>query len=54
MQDYKGWKAELSHCKSYNDLPQQLRTYLDAIEQETGVPIMAVSISPDRKDVLFK
>ena len=54
LQDYKGWKAELSHCKSYNDLPQQLRTYLDAIEQETGVPIMAVSISPDRKDVLFK
>lgn len=51
---YPGWKQELSGAKKYNDLPARLQEYLYAIEKITGVNIMAVSISPDRKDVLFK
>lgn len=51
---YKGWKQDLSGAKSYNELPALLLEYLYAIEKITGVNVMAVSISPDRKDVLFK
>lgn len=51
---YPGWKQELCGVKSYTDLPARLQEYLYAIEKITGVNIMAVSISPDRKDVLFK
>ncbi len=54
LQKFEGWKTPLAGTTSYEQLPQRLRTYLDAIEQHTGVHIMAVSISPDRKDVLFK
>ena len=53
-ESFAGWKQSLSKAKSYNDLPVQLTDYLQAIETRTGVPIWAVSISPDRKDVLFK
>lgn len=51
---FEGWKQPLSNATSYEQLPEKLKQYLTAIEQATGVPIMAVSISPDRKDVLFK
>ena len=51
---FKGWKQPLAGTTRYEQLPQQLKQYLDAIEQHTGARIMAVSISPDRKDVLFK
>lgn len=51
---YPGWKQELSDAKCYDDLPEKLRDYLAAIEKSTGVHIMAVSISPDRKDVIFR
>lgn len=51
---YQGWKQELNGAKSYGELPARLLEYLYAIEKITGVNIMAVSISPDRKDVLFK
>lgn len=51
---YSGWKQELNGAKSYAELPARLLEYLYAIEKITGVNIMAVSISPDRKDVLFK
>ena len=51
---FDGWKQSLQGITEYNALPQALKDYLAAIETETGVPIAAVSISPDRKDVLFK
>lgn len=54
LKSYTGWKQDLAGTKSYDKLPQNLRSYFDDIEQLTGVKIRAISISPDRKDVLFK
>jgi len=51
---FAGWKADLAGTTAYDQLPEKLLRYLSAIEAETRVPILAVSISPDRKDVLFK
>ena len=51
---FDGWRQSLQGITSYDALPERLRGYLAAIERETGVPVAAVSISPDRKDVLFK
>jgi len=51
---FEGWKKSLDGVAHYDELPKQLLEYLSALEQHTGVKIMAVSISPDRKDVLFK
>ena len=53
-QTFPGWKQGLQDAKTYQDLPKNLLNFLGNIEKETGVNIMAVSISPDRKDVLFK
>ncbi|MBQ6046520.1 MAG: adenylosuccinate synthase [Bacteroidales bacterium] len=54
LESFPGWKQELSKATKYDELPAQLLHYLYTIEKITGVNIMAVSISPDRKDVLFK
>lgn len=51
---HMGWKQSLQGITEYAALPEQLRSYLAEIEHLTGVNIAAVSISPDRKDVLFK
>lgn len=51
---YKGWKQNLAGITRYENLPQNLRDYIAAIEEVTGVNVKAVSISPDRKDVIFK
>jgi adenylosuccinate synthase len=51
---FEGWKQSLQGISSYDELPEKLRRYLAAIEERTGVSIAAVSISPDRKDVVFK
>ncbi len=54
LTSFEGWQCSLEGTTSYDQLPVQLRHYLATIEQQTGVPIRAVSISPDRKDVIFK
>ena len=54
LESHPGWRQNLQGIASYADLPEALRHYLDQIEQKTGVKVSAVSISPDRKDVLFK
>ena len=51
---HPGWRHSLLGITTYADLPEKLKDYLAAIERATGVPIAAVSISPDRRDVLFK
>ncbi len=51
---FEGWKQHLNQATKYAELPEKLRKYLQEIEHRTGVNIMAVSVSPDRKDVLFK
>ena len=54
LQSFIGWKQSLANIAKYDALPAPLLAYLSAIELHTGVRIMAVSISPDRKDVLFR
>ena len=51
---FEGWKQSLEGITAYDALPARLKDFLAAIERETRVPIAAVSISPDRKDVVFK
>ncbi len=51
---YKGWKCDLTGTPSFDKLPTNLQSYLKTLENLIGVPVKAISISPDRKDVLFK
>ena len=51
---YKGWKCDLTGTPSFDKLPENLQSYLKTLENLIGVPVKAISISPDRKDVLFK
>ena len=51
---FSGWKCSLASAAKFDELPVQLTDYLHDIESRTGVRIMAVSISPDLKDVLFR
>ena len=54
LKNFAGWKQDLAGISDYSALPQRLKDYISAIEEETGVKVCAVSTSPDRKDVLFK
>jgi adenylosuccinate synthase len=50
----KGWKKDISGIFRKEDLPNELKDYIDFIEKETGVPITIVSLGPDRKQIIFR
>ena len=51
-QKMKGWSGELRGVRSLKDLPIEAREYLSAIESFVGVPVVIVSIGPDREETI--
>lgn len=49
-----GWKASLEQCTSWEQLPNEAKTYVERIEQLVGIPITIVSVGPERKQTLFR
>jgi adenylosuccinate synthase len=52
--DMTGWKTDIRNVKDYEELPQELKVYIDFIEKETGVPITIVSLGPDRTETVLR
>lgn len=50
----KGWKADLTGLTTYEELPAELKEYIEFIEKEVEVPIKVVSVGPDRKQTIIK
>jgi adenylosuccinate synthase len=47
-----GWQEDLSGARTLEDLPPQARAYLQKIEHEIGLPILAVSVGPEREQLV--
>ena len=52
--EMKGWQADLTGMTSYDELPIELKNYIEFIEKELEVPIKVVSVGPDRKQTILK
>jgi adenylosuccinate synthase len=52
--EFKGWKADLTGMTTYDELPMELKEYIDYIEKEVEVPIKIISVGPDRKQTITK
>lgn len=51
--EFKGWETELSKFSTIEELPEELKSYIKFIEDETKVPITIVSIGPDRTQTII-
>jgi adenylosuccinate synthase len=52
--EFKGWKADLTGMTTYDELPIELKDYIEFIESVVEVPIKIVSVGPDRKQTITK
>ena len=51
--EFKGWKQELN-TSNFNELPKEIKEYIEFIEKETNVPVKIVSVGPDRNNTIFR
>lgn len=54
FEDLEGWSTDISGMHQYNDLPDQLKTYLAFLESHLNVPITYVSTGPERESLLIR
>ena len=49
-----GWKCDIGGIKTYEDLPENARNYVEFAEKHLGVPITMVSNGPARDDIIYR
>ena len=54
LKTFPGWKCEIRGIKEYDQLPVECRNYIEAIEEEIGVPVTMVSNGPERHEIIHR
>ena len=49
-----GWKCDIAGIRSYEELPENCRNYVEFIEKRLGFPVTYVSNGPGREDIIYR
>jgi adenylosuccinate synthase len=52
--EFPGWQIDTSSINNYDNLPENLKKFIDFIEKSTSVSITMISIGPSREQILKK
>jgi adenylosuccinate synthase len=52
-EELPGWQEDISEARSWSDLPQAARDYLDFIAAQSGVPVLLVGVGPGREQIIW-
>jgi adenylosuccinate synthase len=52
-EELEGWKAPTTGCTSWDELPEKARTYVEYLENLTGVKVSILSVGPKRESTLL-
>ena len=50
---FTGWKTSTKGIKNFDDLPNEAKKYINAIEDFIGAKISSISTSPEREDTIL-
>ena len=53
FKSFKGWKKSTNGVKNIDELPQEAKNYIYAIEDFVGAKISSISTSPERDDTIL-
>jgi adenylosuccinate synthase len=51
---FPGWEEDISVCTSFDELPQNAKDYVLALEKMSGTRISAIGVGPDRNATLVR
>lgn len=52
-ESHKGWKKDISNCKTWEELPLNAQNYLKRLEELFEIPISIVSVGPKREQTII-
>ncbi|MFL5774772.1 MAG: adenylosuccinate synthase [Chloroflexota bacterium] len=51
-EDFAGWSEQINDVRSLADLPENARRYVSALEAHAGVPVVLLSVGPERTQTI--
>jgi adenylosuccinate synthase len=51
-EEFPGWAEDIHDVRALTDLPENARRYVTALEDQAGVPIVLVSVGPERTQTI--
>ena len=51
---FPGWKKDISSCRSFDELPEEAKSYVLMIEKAVGCHIKYVSVGADRDEIIVR
>ncbi|KAI8390980.1 Adenylosuccinate synthetase [Radiomyces spectabilis] len=49
-----GWMTDISKCRTWEELPENAKKYIEMIERESGVPVEWIGVGPGRDEMIHK
>jgi len=53
LTELRGWQEDLGECRTYSDLPEAAREYLEFIAEQIGAPVTLLGVGPGREQVVW-
>jgi adenylosuccinate synthase len=50
----QGWDEDITKCKSFEELPENCKKYIQFIENELNVPVKYIGIGPKREETIVR
>jgi adenylosuccinate synthase len=51
--EFPGWHEDITRVRTYEELPEQARTYLNFISEYLGIPIALIGVGPARDQIIW-
>ncbi|KAL2141103.1 hypothetical protein VTI28DRAFT_2793 [Corynascus sepedonium] len=52
--EFEGWQTTTTAVKKFEDLPRQAQSYVNFVEEYTGVPVKWIGTGPARDDMIYR
>ena len=52
--ELEGWMKDISKCRTFEELPQKCREYIEFIEKFIGVKIGYIGVGPEREAMIVR
>lgn len=49
-----GWKCDITKARTFEELPENARKYVEFIEKSIGYPVSMVSNGPARESIIYR
>jgi adenylosuccinate synthase len=53
-EELPGWRSDITHCRTFDELPKAARDYITFIEDLADVPVAMIAVGPSREQTIMR